>query len=288
MQSSKTFELFLNFYKQKTKDLIIKRNTDKQNEIIYSMLSDVLKRDLDYIINFICDKLLKESNYNDYAIFHNNVYNNINMDDYNISNDLLIKIKSMNDISLTGQNIINNCIKIFINKTIVQIEDNCFPKNIYCRYFNWLFIPIFLRWQLNFKENYRVVDNFNKLAEKFNMSYNSYVDYNYFLSNLYNISKLEDLIELIKYLEVLDKEYEKSDEIVEKINKLKINTTDESKPEITTKNDNTSKINLDDMKVQGLKQLCKDKGITTTKCKKRDDYIKLLTEHSKQTVKNNA
>lgn len=57
---------------------------------------------------------------------------------------------------------------------------------------------------------------------------------------------------------------------------IKIDAKDEKEKKQFNKNE------LDNLKIQGLKDLCKHHNLTTTKCKVRNDYVNLLIPHATQ------
>jgi hypothetical protein len=55
---------------------------------------------------------------------------------------------------------------------------------------------------------------------------------------------------------------------------IKVDAKDEKEKKQFNKNE------LDNLKIQGLKDLCKHYNLTTTKCKVRNDYVNLLIPHA--------
>jgi Holliday junction resolvase RusA-like endonuclease len=69
--------------------------------------------------------------------------------------------------------------------------------------------------------------------------------------------------------------------LVNEIN-IKINVEVDTKSKKNPNNKPFNKNELDNLKIQGLKDLCKHFDLATTKCKVRNDYINLLIPHATQ------
>lgn len=191
----------------------------------------------------------------------------------------------MNFINSESKNIINNYLRII--EEDYDIKNNLNYSNLYIEL---LLIPVLEKWRkTNFSECYEEIEKVNNMLKKYNIKYMPNINiFSYYNSIIYCdlFQKSKDIFELIYLLRNINNKYKESYKINNKLKKLENNTNnikeikDEKLNDKKTINFNKIKhkenINLDTLKVIGLRDLCVKLNINTYKCKKRNDYIELL------------
>lgn len=223
MQLSKRFELFLNIIFEKSKKLNELGMTDEQNRNIHwgaLHLNNIIQK-VNYLI---CDELQSNGNHQEYAIFQNNIINGIDINGYKLNQNYSDCLKHLDYMSQQVKELIESYIDIIIDEKLVLSKDDKFSNEKAKYYFNWLYSSIYHKWKLsNFKDVYQEIEEFNKLATIFKFKYipvSEYSDHENFINN---VSSYTEFVDIIKFMEKLKKQYEKTDKTINKLKTLQEN-----------------------------------------------------------------
>jgi hypothetical protein len=299
MQLSKKFEFFVVFFADKI------RNSEQKSPWIELLAWKSLEQG---ILTSISNKLYSSDLTNDGNHFQNNVLNHIDINRNNLTQNNKDSFAHIDYMTQPAKDIMNEYLEIVLNDNYIlrSIDDPIKMK----LYFQKLLIPVFVKWRKSdFSKVYQTVTEFNKLTEKHNVTYNPVIYYDEFLWKIWKeIIEKKDVVifELINFLDKLSKDYAQEEKFTKKFEELTLkDESKEVKKEDTKKtavdhknksnnvkiseivdseddNDEDNKFDLDNLKVQGLKDLCKKLKLNTNRCNYRQDYVNLLQAYIKR------
>jgi hypothetical protein len=206
---------------------------------------------------------------NNRASFHNYIYYNMrhsSKDSYRRVEDGKLCQQEINSFGMLEffsneyKSIINEYLEALTNpnymittNTTNRCKKLMIMKYLYDVFFNWKSNP--------YSET---ITEFNNLTKKYKFEFSPFMDFLSYYSNFVNINNGEDLLVLVNGL----KKYLTNSNPYFGQSKIISN----NKP----KEEKEEKVNLDSLKVVGLKELCLKHNLNTNKCRLRDDYIQLL------------
>ena len=228
MSISKNFETFLVMLYKKSNNIYVSSLNDKKNKTDYIMAGNMIKSIM-YQVNLSIKKQLQVEFYNDYIIYNGYISNKIEnstLSDFIPPENLINDLQYIDEISEKGKNIITNYINIFTSRDLKEIFDDNYKNLKIACYFNWLFLPIFLRWKISKYENNentrQIIENFNKEMSIFNIQFNENINYSDYYTIIYNSMNTLKLINVVPLLEKISGNYNNYDYSIKKIKKLKI------------------------------------------------------------------
>ena len=219
-------------------------------------------------------------------------------------------------LSEDSQQLISNYIDIIIDQDYnYKFDKDNYEKSVL--YLNKLIIPVFERLRVNNDDtSYTYMTNIDKMLDRCNIKFFRGVEMANNLSNIIN-SKLiqqdkgEQIVDIINLFKKINNEYDSIDKLSKNIQpeqqkkhtlnqtiiqpeqqkKHTLNQTNIQQPTPFEQAKNFGEIrnklnNLDDLKVPGLKSLCKECKLDTNKCEKRIDYINILENYKKKEIQN--